>query len=187
MKRKSPIRHQVRCYKREGKIVHSFLRGHGQTKHTNLIHPISRVKRIKDDFEEYKVTFHYTGNRKETIDMAANKPDVALEEAFKLRKCKGLKPIKIEIKDGIGNFLGSMVGKVAGSAHDAVSSYRTEYAKGVEERAKATEVLKEGAAKEKAFLESKAIEMVKRARKGDRTAQIYCDDNHIAWEPPIIT
>ena len=186
MKRKTPIRHKVNRHIREGRVVHAYLRGRGRN-NAKMANPTMQKSKVKDDFEEYKVTFYYEGKRKETIDMAADNAYSALEEAFKLRKMQHLKPIRIDIRDGIGSFLGSIVGKVAGGVHSAINSFKESYAKGATERAESTAAMNESKASEKVFLEDKAKEMVGRARRGDRTAQIYCDDNHIAWELPIIT
>lgn len=180
--RKSPIRHQVKTHKRKGKIIHSFLRGHGQgTRH--IANPTIRTEgTAKKSFEHYKVIFHYSNNRKEKIEVASNDADDALNLALKERKYKGLKPIKIEVIDGIGNVLGSIIGKVAGSASDAITAFRSEYSKNALERTKLDSARELSNAEQQKWIEDNAGRMIIRARKGDRTAQIWCEKYHIAWQ-----
>ena len=48
MHRKSPVRHRVRSHRREGKAIHSFMRGHGQ--HNSCIaDPTIRRKLTEDE------------------------------------------------------------------------------------------------------------------------------------------
>ena len=132
--------------------------------------------------EDYEITFHYSKGRKETIPIAARDADDALNLALHRRKKKHLKPIKIVIKDGIGRILGTIAGKVAGGVHSALSAFRAEYAKGRVEREELKHLREMREAEKQKKLEEISKRMLGRAKAGDRSAQIWCENHHIAWQ-----
>jgi hypothetical protein len=182
-KRKSPVRHRVKTHTRQGKRINSFMRGHG--KKTS---PYSKKKLLKHEgstrktMEDYKITFFYSKGRKETLPVAARDADDALNVALKNRKYKNLKPLRIDIKDGLGAMLGSVAGAAAGGIHSAIVSFRAQYAKGAKERAKLKQLQEERDAEKKAWLEDKSEEMLTKAKAGNRPAQIWCEQHNIGWE-----
>lgn len=183
MKRKSPIRHRVKQHTRQGHRVQGYMRGHG----TQSRRPFTK-RRLKGEgttrktMEDYTITFYYSKGRKETIPMAARDSDDALNLALHRRKKKHLKPIKIVIKDGIGRILGSVVGKVAGGIQSAVQAFRAERAKGIPEREALSQIREMKEAERAKIREDFAKKQLTRAKTGDRSAQIWCESHHIAWQ-----
>lgn len=181
--RKSPVRHRVKSHIRAGSRVTSYVRGKGRT-----ANPFTRRRLLKkegstrESMEDYTITFYYSKGRKETIPLAARDADDALNLALQQRKMKQLKPIKIVVKDSVGAILGSIAGKVAGGVSTAIKAFRAQYAKGAKERAELKQLQEESLAEKEAWLERKSQEMLRKARLGNRTAQIWCEQHNIAWE-----
>ena len=122
MTRKSPVKHEVSSYTREGRKVSSHTRGSGYLKSRER----KRVaKRFMQDtpMKEPKlwvVTYTYKSSKKESVNVIAMTYDKALDEAFEERKYQNWVPTNVNIDDP--DLLGfikktlSVPGKVAGAS-----------------------------------------------------------------------
>lgn len=179
--RKYPVRHQVKAHSRRGFPVRSYIRGSG-------VPQVTYKRRLRQEgssrksMEDYEITFYYSKGRKETLPIAAQDSDDALNIALQRRKMTNLKPIKIVVKDGIGQILGKITGKVAGEVRSAIEAFRAEYAKGAPEREAAKQVREMSIAERERLREQFAKKQLANARKGDRTAQLWCERHNIGWE-----
>lgn len=93
MKRKSPIKHKVRSYKRKNKVVRSYLRGKGQGTVPNLSKPTLHQKP-----KGYTVTLKYSDTEKEEIKVIATDYHRAIDEAFEEKMDKRM-PVEISVID----------------------------------------------------------------------------------------
>ena len=169
---KTPHRHRVKAHTRDGKRIGAYWRGKG-----NPPRRIGRFRSLtkKDKYEEFNITFDYGKNRKEKVTVMAIDMDDAMNLALENRTSK-LKPKNAVIRDGVGEFLGSVAGKVIGGTHVAHAKYKfeTEKAKRRAEEIKAMSV---------AERERKTRKMIYRARQlGDPVAQRWCEKYGVAWE-----
>lgn len=178
-RRKSPIKHIVSTHMREGTRINSFLRGKGARIQSASNSRRSQIRRAHQTarmgkYEEFKITFDYGKGRKEQVTVQAHDMDDAMNLALKRRKSK-LKPINAVIKDGIGEWLGKISGKVVGQIRIGREKYKLETA-----RARETQ-LKIGAmnlAERERFVKRK----IHQAKLGDREAQILLENYNVAWE-----
>lgn len=181
--RKSPARHRVKSHKRKGKQVKSYERGSGTRQiRTTRRKLVGKEGSSRKTMEDYEITFYYSKGRKETVPIAARDSDDALNLALERRKKKHLKPIKIMVKDGVGSILGTITGKIAGGTQAAVAAFRAERMKGATEREALKQVREMREAERDVLREEFAKRQLARARRGDRAAQIWCEQHNIAWE-----
>ena len=184
MTRRSPSRHTVKKYTRKGKTVKSHLRGRGSktTRRSRVVgKTVGKEGSARKTMEDYEITFYYSKGRKEVVPVAGRDSDDALNLALQRRKMKNLKPIKILIVDGLGSILGTIAGKVAGGTRSAVEAFRKDYSKGASEREAMKQVREMNIAEKNALREAFAEKQLARAKKGNRAAQIWCEDHNIAW------
>lgn len=76
-------------------------------------------------FEHYKITFIYSNGKKETVNIASRDADDALNQGLKARK-SSLKPVKIIIKDGLGEVLAKVatgIGKLRAGVSQVKRGY----------------------------------------------------------------
>lgn len=183
--RKTSIRHRVKTHTRNGKTVRSYSRGKGARRRSVArasSRTIAKEGSSRKTMEDYKVVFHYANKTKEMVPTAARDADDALSLAMKKRKRKRLKPVKIEVIDGLGAILGTIVGKVAGGIASAAQAFRAQRAKGASEREAQKQVREMSIAERDKLREEFATTQLAKARAGDRAAQIWCEKHHIAWE-----
>ena len=79
-------------------------------------------------FEHYKITFFYSDGKQETVNIASRDADDALNQGLKARK-SSLKPVKIIIKDGLGEVLAKVATGV-GVLRAGVSQVKRGYLEG---------------------------------------------------------
>lgn len=171
---RSPHRHSVRAHTRDGHHIRSYMRGQGS--------PPRRIRRFRSltdesstrKFEEFKISFDYGKGRKEEVTVMARDMDDAMNLALQRRKSK-LKPKNAVIRDGVGEFLGKVVGKAVGEIRIGREKYKLE-------TARARERQKELGAMNLAERERFVKRKIRQARLGDREAQIFLERYHIAWE-----
>ena len=94
MKRKTPIKHQVKSYTRKGKTVHTHLRGHG--KHTSNHSKLSTPTLNKP--KGYVITLIFDDKTREEQQVIATSYTRAIDEAFENKHDSRI-PIEINVVD----------------------------------------------------------------------------------------
>lgn len=89
--RKSPVRHQVNSYTRNGTRIRAYLRGSGRKKLTAIANPTLSPK-------GYVVNFTFPDKTKETVKVISTSYNAAIDEAFE-EKVSKQEPVEIHIID----------------------------------------------------------------------------------------